>query len=166
MCKDANVDVYIAIIPENGCMEAVYPPERDQEINLTSNEKIKKEKHYVWRLLEYAVLNSFGFCMEDMAFQKTKRGKWITPNCEFSLSHSNGVVAVAVSRFRVGIDIEIAHGACSPRIAPRVLTEMELLEYNSLADIEREEYLIKKVSFPSLLLSPVTQFPPQRQCIF
>ena len=52
------------------------------------------------------MLRSFGYKFTDLVFTKSKNGKWLCDKCFFSISHSNGYVAVAVSNREVGIDVE------------------------------------------------------------
>lgn len=131
----STLDVYIAKIPESDNFSPLFPPERDAEVAATSNKKVRKEKYYVWRLLEHALGRSFGYKMENMRFSKEKDGRWIADRCCFSLSHSDGVVAVAVSRKDVGIDIQRCVKPNNPRaLAERILTENEMLAYTTAPD--------------------------------
>lgn len=138
------VDVYFAKIPEGTQLSALIPDERDKEVRESSNERVRREKYYAWRLLEYALERSLGFRMNKIAIEKQKSGKWTTPSCEFSISHSDGVVAVAVSRAAVGIDIESIKAPHSEKFAERALTENEFSEYSLLDDNAKTEYLIDK----------------------
>lgn len=138
------VDVYFAEIPSNTKLSELVPAEREREIADTSNERVKREKYYAWRLLEYALERSLGFRMKKIEIKKQKNGKWTTPSCEFSISHSGDAVAVAVSRAPVGIDIEPIKAPHSEKFAERVLTENEFGEYSSLDGDSKVEYLIDK----------------------
>ena len=79
---------------------------RKQEIESCSNLKVKQEKFYIWKLLEIAFKESLGIDIRDVDFKKLDSGKWICDRCHFSLSHSHGVVCVAISDAFIGVDIE------------------------------------------------------------
>ncbi|MBO5889522.1 MAG: hypothetical protein J6Q58_05220, partial [Clostridia bacterium] len=103
--KIANVYVYA--IPKTPNFSSLYPAERQREIESTLNMKVKEEKYYAWKVLEYALDKTFGYKIEDFAFSKTQYGKWETCGVYFSISHSHRVVAVAVSNEPIGVDIEL-----------------------------------------------------------
>lgn len=145
-------DVYWAKIPKtNGAVSEekinlLYPLQRAQEINGCSHEGVKNQKYYVWKLLEYALLRSFGYKIHDLQLEKNANGKWTTSACFFSLSHSNGVVAAAVSRSEIGVDIESLSNA-KLEILERVLTDEEKSVYQqSIQDANdyRTQFLMEK----------------------
>lgn len=135
---------YICEIPSEYMPCEVFPSERNNEIIKTKNEKQKAEKYFAWRLLEYAISRLLDKSIEEISFKKGDSGKWSADGFDFSLSHSNGVVAVAISAHRVGIDIEEVSIPKSKSFASRILTDVETDELSALDDVEREEYLIKK----------------------
>ena len=64
----------------------------------------KKQSFFVWKLLIYALkLNGYN----NVKFTNTN-GKWCAKNSEinFSLSHSQNMVCVAVNKGNIGVDIE------------------------------------------------------------
>lgn len=138
------VDVYTSEIPDGVKIEGVFPTERDEEIKSVRNERVKREKYYVWQLLEYALDRSLGLKMKKMTFSKTDTGKWITKDCFFSLSHSGNAVAVAISRAPVGIDIESPRSDMSEGLAKKILNETETCELSKLPEEERASFVIKK----------------------
>lgn len=87
---------------------------RQQEIENCSNFKVKQEKFYIWKLLEKAFKDSMGLDIRDIQFQKLDSGKWVCDRCHFSLSHSHGIVCVAISDSFVGVDIEYIDGRRHP----------------------------------------------------
>ncbi len=137
------VDVYWAElpekIPENG-LETLFPASRADEIIACSNELVKRQKYYVWRLLEYAFMRTFGYKISTLELHKNEHGKWETPQCFFSLSHSGNALAVAVSRTPVGVDIEKINGQ-KTQFLEKILTEKEreqlCLEENKTAFLVR-----------------------------
>lgn len=136
------LDVYVAAIPDNCDFETVFPPARRQEIASCSNLAVKRQKYAVWKLLEYALKRTFGYDIRKLTFVKGDNGKWTSSACEFSLSHSNNAVAVALSRRSVGVDIE-AVAAVRDELSARILTEAELATYSALS-ADKQEYLSRK----------------------
>ena len=161
------VDVYFGSIPENPKLRDVIPAARDAEIKSVSNERVRSEKYYAWRLLEYALERSLGLRMKKMEFVKHSNGRWSTPSCEFSISHSGAVVMVAVSRAPVGVDVELFHAPRSEKFYERIFNGEEKLIYDSLTEDERVGYAIsrwtaKEAVFKSLHLD---SFVPSKTAI-
>ena len=131
------VDVYAARYPfetDGGVACAA----RAREIADCSDEKTRQRKFYVWKLLEYALMRSLGLNAANVAFDKTADGKWTCRECEFSLSHKDDLVAVAVSRSPVGIDIEkIDAERFDEKLQARILTPAERSALSRLAASER-----------------------------
>lgn len=140
------LDVYTAKIPDGEIdCQGIVPEARKEEILSCSNPKVKREKFYAWALLKYALSRTFGYKMEDLAFAKEESGKWTLPNCFFSISHSNGVVAVVVSRSAVGVDIEqINPDKCDA--IERVLTRKEQKLLKTIDGEEKACFLTQKWS--------------------
>ena len=99
--------VFAARIPQIDDFGKVYPPERQAEIDRITNPDVKREKYFVWKLLEYAIEKTAGEPIENYAFEKKPNRKWVSDRLCFSLSHSDGAVAVALSDSAVGVDIDI-----------------------------------------------------------
>lgn len=138
------LDIYISRIPEKVKMGLHFPAKRREEIMAVSNENVRREKIYATQLLEYAMERSLGVKLHRAELERLPSGKWISPACEFSISHSGGYCAVAISRKPIGVDIELVKKPSSEKFAERVLTERELSEYNLLSGEQALEYLIKK----------------------
>ena len=137
------VDVFIATLPPQNSENELYPKERKQEIETCSNERVKRQKYYVWKLLEYALQRSFGLKIQNLTFTKQRNGKWTCPNCCFSLSHSENALAVAVSRQSVGVDIERIAKAKEGFIQ-KVLDKEEARLLKDVPNERRDEFLIGK----------------------
>lgn len=118
------VDVYVCSIPD-GQINTVWPRLRQEQIESTTHEGLKRQRYFVWKLLETALQRSFGYEMKDLHFSRDEQGKWTCKECFFSLSHTDGAVAVAVSRKPVGVDLECMCRMPSPKIAEKILTEEE-----------------------------------------
>ena len=131
------VHVYVAKFPFALESKEIYPPERAKEIESCSNEQVRLSKYYVWKLLESALMRTFGLRIKNVQFTKTQNGKWECGDCCFSLSHSGNLVAVALSRKSVGVDIERRDEArFDEKMAQKILTEREEEELKQLGESE------------------------------
>ncbi len=131
--SNLNVEyVYIAKMPVDGNFRAVSNEARRKEIESVSNEKVKAEKTFVWNVLEYALKDALGVEIENTKPEKNGNGKLICSGAEVSLSHKDGIVAVAVGKVPVGIDIEYG------------LENKEKLFDKILSDEEKKAYLGKE----------------------
>ncbi len=137
------VDVYYAPLCKKIKSSSISSIERRLEIENCSNEKVRLEKYSVWKLLAYAIKKSFGLKSEKLNFQKKENGQWVCDTCYFSLSHSENIVAVAVSNYPIGIDVEIIKPH-SDDVAKRIFTEGELQEFLQLDKKERTDFFVKK----------------------
>ena len=119
-----KVYLYYAEITDIDRSNMVYPKERMDEILECKNESVRREKYSAWKLLEYAVKDAFSLDFDNLQFTKLDSGQWVCDKCSFSISHSDGVAAVAVSDVSVGVDIEPVR-AIDQRLASKVLTDSE-----------------------------------------
>lgn len=138
------IDVYVAVLPKSEAGAPLSCSERQKEIDALRNERVRREKYYVWRLLEYAIKNSLGADASRLCFTKGKNERWSCEGFEFSLSHSGSALAVAISDKAVGVDVERIRVRRAERMAEYILTSRELCEYEILSDEEKEEWLIHK----------------------
>lgn len=136
------VDVYFASLPLDAPIGEVECELRRKEIASISNESVRREKYFAWKLLCYALERSFGLRGKKLSFAKESYGGWSAGEISVSISHSNGALAVAVSRAPVGVDIEYIHTPNSEKFAERIMNETELAEFNSLPTDCRVEHLI------------------------
>ena len=136
--------VYVAKLPLTESAEALSNIERQAEISSISNERVRREKYYVWRLLEYAMRQSLGIDPAEVEFKKDTSGKWTCDACEFSLSHSGDAIAVAISKEPVGVDIERERIKRPDAMADFILTANERREYENILNEAKEKYLIRK----------------------
>lgn len=136
------VDAYFAEIPEDGKIEEVSAVARNAEIIRCKSEKTARQKYYVWKLLEQAFLRSFKKSLGEFSPYKDRFGKWRAEGAEFSLSHSGNVVAVAVSSAPVGTDVEMfLPERFEKRLADKILTESERIEYSAADPQKKPVYL-------------------------
>ena len=138
-----KIKVYLSLIPDKK-IEKVLPKERFDEINGCLDEKVKREKYFVWKLLELALRNATGVNPDFTRFYKGVNGKWQAQGVEFSLSHSNGVVAVAISDKPVGIDLQVIKPLKNDRLIEKIFTEKELEKINALSGQEKTARIIEK----------------------
>ena len=137
-------DVYIAKIPTNLEIKRLSSEERNIYIDKTGNTAAKREKYFAWRLLEHALRKSLGIEISDLKFEKTASGRWEADGVEFSISHTDSAVAVAVSDLSVGVDIEVIKKPRSERFAKRLLSEDELSVYEAIEEDKKDEFLLGK----------------------
>ena len=136
--------VYVATIPETEMLDELYPRQRQSDVDACSNLRVRREKYFVWKLLEIALKENFGVDIKDLTFQKNENKKWSCDKYFFSLSHTDGALAVAVSRENVGVDIEVVRPRHSG-IEEHFMTRTELALLDTLtSDDERCEYIIRK----------------------
>lgn len=132
------LDVYIMKVSGGITVDSVYPPERDRQLRETKTVNSRLERYAVWKLLEIAVKNSFSLSLEQLSF-KEESGKWSCNELFFSLSHSHGAVAVAVSNGVCGVDIEpmnrfirrYSDGELLKKIQRKICSQEENISLNS-----------------------------------
>lgn len=142
--KAPLVDVYFAALPTSGEVRRVFPPARDEDIRTTANARVRREKYFVWRLLDFALQQSFGLPLTAFSFTHHENGRWSSPSCAFSLSHSEKVLAVAVSNAPVGVDVERVLAPRAAGFAARVLSPLESEVFATLPREAQTEYLISR----------------------
>ena len=135
------LQVFTAKIPQY-TGEHVYPQARQEEIVATKNEKVRAEKFGVWKLLQFAVEQTFSRPFNDFIFTKNENGKWVCKDFYFSLSHSKNVVAVALSSSPVGVDIQIDEPLQNLSIAKKILNDKEMGIIKTLPEKEMNAYLV------------------------
>ena len=138
--------IYLAPLPVSDGIpsEPLCPPERQREVDSAADPLTRAQKYFVWRLLDCTLQNSAGIDTSKAGLFKAESGKWCTPCCEISLSHSKNALAVAISDRPVGIDIELISPPRSARFAEWVLTPDELSELAALPDGCRAEFIISR----------------------
>jgi phosphopantetheine--protein transferase-like protein len=137
------IDVYVASVPSTDMSGMLAPPEREREVREVKNETLRREKYFVWRLLDSALRSSLGISCGEARLYKSGTGKWCSPLCEISLAHSGGVIAAAVSSRPVGIDLELAVTPRAERFAERIMTPRELSAFSEIANEEKASYLTR-----------------------
>ncbi len=137
------VDVYLACLPEDDVKEPLSCKLRQKELEGVSNDRVKREKYYVWKLLEYGLERSLGIKIKDLNIKKNDEGRYITDKIDFSLSHSKGALAVAISRASVGVDIEEIDSKTREGVSKRIMTASEYETFESLPIEEKQSYFFR-----------------------
>lgn len=144
------INVYFASLPEHLDESKILLLEgsRLKEIEKIKNERVRREKYYVWRLLAYALKDSSGKELSSLFVEKNENGKWECADREvcFSLSHSRGALCVAVFGKSVGVDVEELRAPSSDILAfaRKILNSRELSEFSLLEEEEQISFLISK----------------------
>ena len=82
--------------------------ERQRYISTITDKERKAQSIKVWKLLEFALKKDFS--INDMQFERCENGSWQLKNGKpfFSLSHSKGLVVVAIDEENnIGVDVEL-----------------------------------------------------------
>lgn len=135
-------EVFIACLPDRDADGSLFPPERQLEVMAKKNLQMRKESYFAWRLFELAALRVTGQSPDELGLKKVN-GRWSAENIDFSISHSGGAIAVAISSDAVGVDIEpLSSGDDGERIARRFFNKDEIALYLSSApEMRRETFL-------------------------
>ncbi len=124
------LNVYVLPFGEDLAVEPVYPPRRNAEIAAATG-IVRRQKYAAWRALEAGLAHAFHTDIRELSFRRTHAGKWTSDKYAFSISHTEGAVAVAVSNAAVGVDLENAtaftarHAQTLPALCRDTLTERE-----------------------------------------
>lgn len=140
------VHIYVKQYPFDVDRKNIYPKERQTEIDKCGCSKVKEEKYYSWKLLEYGLHHSLGLDIKDVHFQKTET-KWLCKECKFSISHCENIVVVAIARNDVGIDIEkidLDRFSLFPK--EKILTVEELQKETTVEEINKL-WTVKEAAF-------------------
>lgn len=135
--------LYIAAIPDSK-LSSVFPPERQAQLDATVSEPHRRQRYYVWKLLEYALFQFLGLTMEQVHFSLDSSGRWSCRECFFSLTHSKNAVAVAISHHPIGVDLERLDRPVHPGLPQKILTEEELAAFSFLEESRKAPYLLEK----------------------
>lgn len=140
------VNVYVKSFPFEVKDKNIFSSERQKEIDACGSEKVREEKYYSWKLLEHGLNHSLGLDIKKIKFKK-EGTKWTCPDCQFSISHCDNIVAVVVARNNVGIDIEkIDTERFAQLPKEKILTEEEL----NIASLNLNEvWTVKEAIFKS-----------------
>ena len=99
------VNVYVSQINYSAVISNFSNKAIDEDIRSCKDEKLKYQKYFEWKLLEYALDKTFGKNIKKLDFRKDCDGKWKCDACEFDLAYTKDIVAVVISRKPVKLDI-------------------------------------------------------------
>ena len=137
-----RTDVYLALLPCGECDEPLYPEERDTLVKNTANPTVRRERYFVWRLLEVAIRRSLGLELSEIGLCREGE-RWTSELADVSLSHG-GALAVALSGAPVGVDIESLSGdSDTARLAERFFSDAERAEYYAAPEEERRAAFLR-----------------------
>ena len=122
-------------------------PIRAAEISAVRNVTVKKNKLFVWKLLEYAYSDFFGKKFCDDCVVKGNDGKWKSADGSFffSLSHTDDICAVAIGFVPCGVDVEgFDRKRFGQPLAKKILCESEYEEYERLTCDEGQIFCAQK----------------------
>lgn len=143
--KLRGVRVYVTTVHSDTPLDLnrITSEKRKAEIEKIKNPQVKAEKFFAWLLLEHAVKSSFDYKLSFLNPRKTADGKWVADRIFFSISHSDGIIAVAVSDKPVGVDIQREVVPRAKNFAKKVLNERELSELEKLSGKDKSKRLIE-----------------------
>ena len=140
------LDVYIAPIAEDLRVQPVACAEREA-YHLSLREAARRQRYAAWRVLEEAIRRSFGIDPETLSFHRLPSGKWTCDKLHFSLSHTHGAVAAAVSDRETGADLESAEAfekRSGDALAKKIRTPNEAQADDLLALWTMKEAIFKR----------------------
>ena len=137
-----RTDVYLALLPCGDCDEPLCPEERDTLVKSTANPTVRRERYFVWRLLEVAIRRSLGLELSEIGLRREGE-RWTSELADISLSHG-GALAVALSGAPVGVEIESLSGdSDTARLAERFFSDAERAEYYAAPEDERRASFLR-----------------------
>ena len=135
-----NIRVFVTKFPL-GVSSYYLPPTRREEIDNCKDESVRQRKYYAFKLLELALNVVYSKLMRDVKFEKNASGKWTCDVCEFSISHCNDIVVVAVSDKPVGVDVElIDEDRFDERLQQRIFSKNEQNAAWQMSQEQRAQY--------------------------
>lgn len=137
-----RTDVYVAPLPCGECNGPLYPEDRDTLVKSTANSNVRRERYFVWRLLEVAIRRSLGLELSEIGLRRDGE-RWTSDLADISLSHG-GALAVAVSGAPVGVDIESLSGdSDGARLVERFFSDSERAAYYAAPEEERRAAFLR-----------------------
>lgn len=121
------LDVYLMPLSASEQIGQTYPPVREKYIRSAPDAEVRLQRYAAWKLLETAIDRSFGYPFSELRFRRAGSGKWTCDRLQFSLAHTHGAVAVAVSNGSVGVDVENVDSCREPEASVQLLTKKQSL---------------------------------------
>lgn len=140
--ESREATLYIAPLPDRAVRGHLYPREREEYVLSASSDVVRRERFYIWRLLEFALGDRYGKKLKKLKITRHGGGMWSVDGFHISLSHGGGVLAVALADFPVGVDVECIGTRSLDHLCERVLTKEELDRYLSAEGEQRAELML------------------------
>ena len=142
------VMVYVSTFDSDQACGEVKPASRNEAIQRSTDRLAKQQRYCVWKLLDYALHDCYGKGVGEMDLYLDDNGRWNCRNgVDFSLAHSNNVVAVAIFNHAVGLDLEavsrFARHVDNDVFVQRVLTDGEQRLLRNVSREHKTELLAK-----------------------
>ncbi len=137
-----KVVVYYATIPQDDFVLDLPTAQRNDEIATCLDKQTQRQKYFVWKLLLDAIGQNYG---TDPVFAKQPTGKWTCNLCEFSLSHSANVVAVALASCNTGVDVQGVALPKNDRLLQRIFSSSEMQRYIQLDNASQQALYFTQV---------------------
>lgn len=112
----------------------ILPSYTKNELMTITDEKVKSEKRAGYGLMLFVLKKYFGI-VEDFKKLEKINGKPISPDYNFSNSHSNGLVALAISTTPVGMDLEILKDRKFDTLTRHIMHKNEHFKLNDSTSI-------------------------------
>ena len=113
----------------------VLPKYTTKELKKITNKSLISQKVAAYGLLKYAVEEILRIQDDFANLKKTKTGKPVSKNYNFSISHTPDLIAVALSKCNVGIDLELVDERQDFRLLKKsMLNQDETIEIGNLLD--------------------------------
>ena len=106
-------------------------------VRIYKEEKSRNLSGYAWMFLKDILNSDFGIDLEKKMISYNKYGKPYIDGMYFNISHSNNMIAIAISDNEVGIDIEAESNfirQLDSKYFSKWLSENELIEFNLAND--------------------------------
>lgn len=106
--KVKDIKIYLYRIRQNFNQDLSFiNHERLLQIKKCVNNQARQQKIYAWLLINYALSNELFFKIKQNNFSLIEGQIWKYKNFYFSISHKKQYVAIAISKKKIGIDLEI-----------------------------------------------------------
>ena len=99
------VNVYVSAINYDTPISNFSIKAIDSNIRSCNDEKLKYQKYFEWKLLEYALDHTFRKALKKLDLERSENDSWKCDFCEFAFAHSDDVVATVISRRPVKISL-------------------------------------------------------------
>ena len=158
--KNKLAEVFIFVAPtKNYINSSFYPDGIKDELSSITAKSLLEQKHAVWGLIYDVLHNDFGIDLSKVNVYKNQSGKPFLDNgiC-ISYSHNIDLVAFAISKNNVGVDVEqIVPERLNDRLKTKILHQSE--HDLSLGDDDIFNYWTKKEAIFKLQGNLLTFIP-------